>query len=69
MTSVVFDIVIAVAFQSTFRLKMHQKKYFFYFLKNSLLSSIHQNDSKTLNFFYFKTKKKTQILTKARLAT
>jgi len=60
--------VIAVAFQSTFRLKMHQKKYFFYFLKNSLLSSVHQNDSKTLKKFILK-QKKTQILTKARLAT
>jgi hypothetical protein len=48
--------VIAVAFQSTFYLEMHQNNIF---LKKKLfLRSAHQNDSKTLKIYQFEAKKK-----------
>jgi hypothetical protein len=41
-----FGIVIAVTFQSVFGSKMHQDNVFS-FLKNSFLTSAHQNNPKT----------------------
>jgi hypothetical protein len=41
-----FEIVIAVAVQSIFRLEMHQNNIFF-ILKKLFLRSVHQNNLKT----------------------
>jgi hypothetical protein len=50
--------VIAVAFQSTFYLEMHQNNIF---LKKKLfLRSAHQNDPKTLKIYQFEAKKKNK---------
>jgi hypothetical protein len=49
-----FGSVVAVAFQRTFRVEMHQND-FFYFFKKSFLISAHQNDlkhTKKVNFFF-----------------
>ena len=42
----VFDSVVAVAFQSTFRSEIHQNNIFFIF-KKLFLISVHQNDLET----------------------
>jgi hypothetical protein len=46
LTSKVFRNIVAVAFQNTFHLKIHQNNIFF-ILKKLFLISTHQNDPKT----------------------
>ena len=55
-----FGSAVAVAFQSTFHVKIHQNDIFFIF-KKSFLISIHQNDLNALNKFHLKCKKKKLI--------
>jgi hypothetical protein len=45
-----FGSVVAVAFQIAFRVKMHVNDVFLFFLK-SFLTSVHQNDLKTLKTY------------------
>jgi hypothetical protein len=49
--------VVAVAFQSACRSEMHQNKIYFILLK-LFLTSVHQNDLKTLKNINFKQRKK-----------
>ena len=44
-----FDSVVAVVFQITFRAEMHANDVFFFF-KKLFLTSTHQNDSKYIKF-------------------
>ena len=47
----IFESVVAVAFESGFRLEMYQNDIFF---KKSFLTSAHENDLKTLKYFNLK---------------
>jgi len=52
----VFGSVVAVAFQNIFRSEIHQNNIFFY-LKNLFLTSVDQNNLKTLKNINLKKKK------------
>jgi hypothetical protein len=50
--------VVAVAFQSVFRLEMHRNNVFFFILKKLFLTSAHQNDLKPPKNINLKQRKK-----------
>jgi len=48
-----FENVVAVAFQNTFHVEIHQNVVFFIFLKKLFLKSIYQNDPKHIKKLIF----------------